>query len=91
LITASWTTPVIVQIFTIGVYQYLNPVMDIDKIIVGLYIMELLKIKIKELPQFIVAIIDSLVSMRRIEVKIFPNFLMKQTKIINFFFNKKIF
>ncbi len=67
-ITLYWTAPVIVTVTTIGVYQYLNPVMDIDRILIGLYVFGLLQDPLRDLPYCITAIIDTLVSMKRIEV-----------------------
>ncbi len=63
-----WTAPVLVTVVTIGAYQYLNPVLDIDKVLVGLYVFGLLQDPLRDLPYCFTAIIDTVISMKRIEV-----------------------
>ena len=58
-----------VTITTIGVYQYIYPVMDINNIMMGLYVFGLLQDPLRDFPYCITSAIDTLVSMRRIEVK----------------------
>ena len=65
-ITLYWTAPIFVLVTTIGVYQYLNP-LDINNIIIGMYIFGLLQKPITELPYCITSIIDTMISMTRIE------------------------
>ena len=72
-ITLYWSAPVIVTITTIGVYQYLNSVMDINNIMIGLYVFGLLNEPLCDFPYAIISIIDTMISMRRIEVKFFLN------------------
>ena len=64
-----WAIPVIATLGTIGTYQYLNDVLDIRKIMMGLYIFGLLQQPMAALPYCITCIIDTIIAFRRIEVK----------------------
>lgn len=56
---------------TIGVYQYTNDQMSINKILIGLYILNLLQDPMRNLPYCITSIIDTIISLKRIEVIFF--------------------
>lgn len=62
-----WSAPVVTTIVTIGVYQYIHKVLDINRIMVGLYVFNLLQDPLRDLPYIITSIIDTLVSMKRLE------------------------
>ena len=66
-ITLFWFTPVIVSIVTIGCYMWLHEYFTISTMLVGLSIFNLMRDPIEDLPNLITSIIDTVISMRRIE------------------------
>jgi len=60
----------------------MNDVLDIEKILIGLYVFGLLQDPLRDLPYCITSIIDTTVSMKRIEV-IFENMILN---ILNYEF-----
>ena len=69
-----WSAPVIVSIATIGVYQYLNDRLDIGNMLIGLTIFGMLQIPIRDLPVSINSVIETLISIKRVEVNLIFNF-----------------
>ena len=66
-ITLFWFTPVIVSIVTIGCYMWKHETFIISTMLVGLAIFNLIKEPIEGLPDIITGIIDTVISMKRIE------------------------
>ena len=66
-ITLFWFTPVLVSIVTIGFYQFTHEKFSISTILVGLAIFNRLQSPVVRLPDLITNIIDTIISMRRIE------------------------
>lgn len=66
-ITLFWFTPVIVSIVTIGCYMWLHEYFTISTMLVGLSIFNLMRDPIESLPDLVTSIIDTMLSMRRIE------------------------
>jgi ABC-type multidrug transport system fused ATPase/permease subunit len=67
-ISLYWASPVLASITTIGVYQFYNEKLNISDILIGLTIFNMLQPAIRDLPVAINSILDTLVSMIRIEV-----------------------
>lgn len=67
-IVAYWSAPMIASIVTIGLYQYLNSTIMIGNILIGLTIFNNLQPLISELPNSINNILETIVSIGRIEV-----------------------
>ena len=63
-----WSAPIFSSIVTIGVYQYMNSSILIGNILIGLTIFSMLQPIIAELPITINSILETFVSIRRIEV-----------------------
>lgn len=70
-IVAYWSAPMIASIITIGLYQYLNSTIMIGNILIGLTIFNNLQPLISELPNSINNILETIVSIGRIEVNVF--------------------
>ncbi len=70
-IVAYWSAPMIASIVTIGLYQYLNSTIMIGNILIGLTIFNNLQPLISELPNSINNILETIVSIGRIEVNVF--------------------
>ena len=66
-ITLFWFTPVIVSIVTIGCYMWTHETFTISTMLVGLAIFNLIQDPIEGLPDIINSIIDTIISMKRIE------------------------
>lgn len=66
-ISLFWLCPICVSIATIGVYQALNSQFSIGTMLIGLAIFARLQDPVRSLPSSINAILETIVSMRRIE------------------------
>ena len=65
--TLNWLCPTLVSIVTIGVYQQLNETFNISTMLIGLSIFSKLQGPIAMLPDVINSILETTVSMKRIE------------------------
>lgn len=63
-----WLTPALCIILTLGAYQLLNPVLNVSTILIGLYLFDKLQQPIRSLPLIYAEILETLVSLRRVEV-----------------------
>ena len=66
-ISLFWLCPILVAIATIGVYQALNDKFNIGTMLIGLAIFAKLQDPVRNLPNSINSILETIVSMRRIE------------------------
>lgn len=64
-----WNGPILITITTIAIYQYLNPILEVSNILVGLYIFDLLQTPFIELPLCLFSFFSLKISMNRIEVR----------------------
>ena len=62
-----WFAPVLVSIATIGIYQYLNDKFNISTMLIGLAIFARLTDPLGDLPMTINSVIETVISMKRIE------------------------
>ena len=67
-IVMYWSAPVMASVVTIGVYQYMNSSIIIGNILIGLTIFNMLQPLIRDLPTSINNILETIVSISRIEV-----------------------
>jgi ABC-type multidrug transport system fused ATPase/permease subunit len=75
-IVAYWSAPIMAAIVTIGCYQYMNSSIIIGNILIGLTIFNMLQPLIRELPISINSILETIVSIGRIEVKNITDFFI---------------
>ena len=66
-ISLFWLCPTLVACGTLGLYQYLNNKLSISTMLIGLSLFNKLQSPIRQLPQIINNIIESAVSLKRIE------------------------
>ena len=65
--TLNWLCPTLVSIITIGVYQKFNETFNISAMLIGLSIFSKLQSPIVMLPDVINSLLETTVSMKRIE------------------------
>ena len=65
--TLFWLCPSLIACGTIGLYQYLNDRLSISTMLIGLSLFNKLQEPIRQLPNIISSLIESTVSMKRIE------------------------
>lgn len=63
-----YLTPVLSIVFALGAYQYFNDVLNINTIIITLFLFDLIQRPIRAFPSVYSDIMETLVSLRRIEV-----------------------
>jgi len=69
--TLFWSTPVLVSVASIGLYQYLNDVLKIEDILSSISIFNAIQEPMRTLPFTINNFLECMVSLRRIEVRYF--------------------
>ena len=65
-----WIAPIFSIFTTVAAYQYLNSDLNISRIMVGMYVFGLLEGPLRDLPNCVLNFLDTMVSMRRIEVNL---------------------
>ena len=67
--TVNWLCPTLVSIITIGIYQLFNDSFNISTMLIGLSIFTKLQGPVRMLPGVINSILETTVSLKRIELK----------------------
>lgn len=70
-----WLSPVLALIFTIGIHQCFNDILNVNKIVICLFLFDMLQDPLRYLPLIYSEIMETLLALNKIEVNFF--FLQK--------------